>query len=194
MLIGDSHADAMRESFVRVAASQNVSVAFAVPNDPLINPKYNSQWMVRNARAYGIRRIFMHFAPGNLSPELIERARFAAARQGILTFLVMPVPISSSSIPRSLFAAHNAGVGAPTIARADYLKRNSAIIAYAAKPHADLAVIPTLGTLCPADCPLASDDWRPYYWDSGHQTLLGARRLEPLLAKALAHAVANTKS
>jgi len=189
MLLGDSHADSIRQSFNRAAFAQGSAVAFAVSNEPLISPGRGPAWMVAQARALGVRRVFLHYAFHNLTPALVEEARRANAAAGIETLLILPVPEAGEHVPQAMYRASVSGRRLAPLSRSDYEWRLKPLMAYLAEPHAMLTVVDPRPALCDAAaCAVAQSDGRPYYFDSDHLTLLGARRLEPVFGSALARA------
>ena len=194
MLLGDSHADSIRQSFNRAAFAHGSAVAFAVSNEPLLSPGRGPEWMVAQARSLGVRRVFLHYAFHNLTTALVEDARRANAAAGIETLLILPVPEASEHVPQAMYRASLSGRRLAPLARSDYERRLAPLMAYLAEPHPMLTVVDPRTALCdPAACAVAQADGRPYYFDTDHLTLLGARRLEPLLGRALARGGAETR-
>jgi hypothetical protein len=186
MLIGDSHADSIKESFKRAAFDQRLAVAFAVSNEPLLSAGLGPDWMVAQARALGVRRVFLHYALDNQRLVPLEKARQANAAAGIETILILPVPEARRHIPQMMYSASVAGRRAADLDRADYERRLGPIRAYLSEPRAMLRTVELGSALCSSiRCAIADASGHPYYFDGGHLTLLGARRLEPVFGRAL---------
>lgn len=179
LLVGDSHADAIKRSFAGAAARSATAVWFAVSNEPLLKMSIGPAAIIAEAKRHSASRIYLHYHSGHLTPKLIDAMAEAAERSGIGLSVIMPVPESSSSIPRQLFDAHKAGQNPPTIDYARYNRSMSDVRnALAQLPHVEKIEIAPL--LCAERCPMAATDGTSYYFDANHLTLAGAARLEPL--------------
>ena len=98
-LIGDSHADAIKEAFAEAARARGYAVRFAVANDPLLVPSRDWSWASRQSRG----PIVLHFAAGNL--------RKVDTRGALV---IPPTPQYKDSVPKMLYELHRRGRPLPT--------------------------------------------------------------------------------
>ena len=167
MLVGDSHADALKLSFASVAQKHGWETYLPVDNDPLLNPRLSATWLRRAADARHVRWVFLHYAGGNLSPELIEGAR---RELGNRLIIIESSPTFPQSVPELLYRKR---VASPAV-------RNPRVEAYLmARPQ--IPVLRIVPVLCPRTCLMSDPAGRPLYFDADHLTLTGARQIEPPL-------------
>lgn len=176
MLVGDSHADAIKETFARMAQRHGLTTYFAVGNDPLLSPGLNVDWLTGQARLLGVRAVFFHYSPPNLSLATIESARAALEHLGIATILIEPVPVYADSVPQLLYRARHGREPVPVQTRQSYHAGSRDLERYL-RSTPSIGVIDPSETLCTPICRLADAGGRPFYFDSGHLTLTGAEQL-----------------
>jgi len=165
LLVGDSHADAIKESFAGVAHHYGWGTLLSVDNDPLERRDLSARWLRYEADTRHARWVFLHFANENLSWKMLADSEAAL---GSRLVLIEPTPSFPRSVPLMLYRRHAA---AP-------LPVPSGVDAYIAA-HPELTVIRTLPSLCDTVCALQDSRGHPYYFDSAHLTLTGARALKP---------------
>ena len=176
LFVGDSHADAIKTSVAKVAQDQGVHLFFAVPNDPLIG-SLSSEQLLAAANAAGVDGVIVHYMSGS-AEQVLDSGFVDEARQaGLEVEWVLPVPSYGQSIPGLLWQERN------TTPVPELEPVNLAAISQL-QDRLAAEGIPTVdprSALCPASCLLMDDQHRPYYFDSNHLTLTGARTLEGIL-------------
>nr|WP_245198245.1 acyltransferase family protein [Sphingomonas kaistensis] len=194
LLVGDSHADAIKRSFAAAATANGTRVAFPVSNEPLLIPALGPDWLLGEAKRVGATHIYLHYHSAHLTPALVEATVVAARAKGIGVTVILPVPEDQASIPALLYAAHRRGVSAPMLDRAAYDRSIEPLLSAFAKMEG-VDVLPVARALCGAGpCPLAAADGTTYYFDANHLTLTGARRLQPIFAAHIAGLAPGRKS
>jgi hypothetical protein len=185
LLAGDSHADAIKQSFAEAAAGKGIGVGFTVSNEPLLIHPLGPKWLIGQALGAGASRIYLHYYSAHLTPELIEEMADAAQQARIPLTIILPIPESAGSIPAQLYEARHQGREPPSIDRLAYERSIQPLLAAAGR-HPDVELIEVAPWLCDASrCQVAADDGTSYYFDANHLTLTGAMRLEPLFASQL---------
>ena len=183
MLIGDSHADALKSAFVKAATDQGYSVLLPVSRDLLSTPKWTAEWLKQQADARGIRIMFLHFSRRSLTPEELERFRRVFANSGIQLIYVRDVPLYDERVPRTLWEERHKG----RVPKRQTLAENEALDAplriYLAQ-HPEFTVVEPARVLCTPVCAISDAAGRPYYVDADHLTLTGARQLDASIADA----------
>ena len=180
LFVGDSHADAIKTSFARVAQQRGVRLFFTVSNVPLISSPDTSQ-LLAQATAIGARGIVLHYMRGN-DIQAYDTGFVSAARQeGIAIGWLLPVPIYAQSVPQALWN------GRSDVPLLEMEPVNLALISQM-KETLDAAGIPSFdprSDLCRDACLLQDDEMHPFYFDVSHLTLTGSRQLEPLLRQVM---------
>jgi SGNH domain (fused to AT3 domains) len=186
MLVGDSHADSIKLSFAAVADAQGYRVFFPVPNDPLVNPHFNADWLTSEAIARRVETVFLHFLPVANLADITEQTRQKLQAAGIRTVLLMPVPVYATHIPAALYQNQTRGNALPETTLVAYHKQNAQLFSYANTIRSAMFSWYDLSpALCDPVCNLADKDGRPFYFDGGHITLTGARQLEEIFSFAI---------
>jgi peptidoglycan/LPS O-acetylase OafA/YrhL len=165
LLVGDSHADAIKESFAKVAEAHGFNVYLTVANDPLRSSALTVSELRNQLNSLNARWAFVHFSAANLTPALLDKAWQALGSRMVL---VGPTPIFNESVPEALYERHQPRARAP----------NPLIRQWLAAHHVPL--IDARSALCSPVCRVQDDQGRPLYFDNSHQTLTGARLLDPL--------------
>ncbi len=185
MLIGDSHSDAIKFSFIAEARRAGHNVLFPVRNDALVSAALDEQWLLDAVQKYRVRHVFLHFSLANTKIETIERAQALLWQHGIATTVIMPVPTREALIPQILLEAHERGVPAPLQSTASYEQAIRPVAAELRRPRPGYAVIEPASVLCTDYCQIRSPGGALYYFDKHHLTLTGARQLAPLFRAAM---------
>ncbi|WP_159732113.1 acyltransferase family protein [Methylosinus sp. Ce-a6] len=186
MLVGNSHADSIRSSFARVAASHGYRVFFSVPNDPLVNPRFGVDWLVAKAKAEHVETVFLHFSPIDDLAGIAERVGARLEAEGIRTALLMPVPVHGAHIPAALYKNLKTGDALPEVTLDAFRERQAPLTARVrAIPSSMFRYYDLAPALCDPNCRLTDEDGHPLYFDKGHLTLTGARRLEAVFSLAI---------
>lgn len=183
LLVGDSHADSIKQSFAKVASEGGYSTYFAVSNAPLLDAGLSEAWLVAEARSRNAKTVYLHYAPRNLRSDMIIAAKKALDAAGIETILIAPIPTYGRNVLEALYL-HD--IGQAPLPRQDlntYDKNNGT--ALAAIRSAGVTIVDVAPALCTPTCRLTDAASRPAYFDEGHLTLSGARMLEPAFRRAL---------
>ena len=167
MLVGDSHADAIKTSFVSVARKHGWGVYFPIDNDVLLWPPLNANWLRHEADRRHARWVFLHFSALNLTPEILESAR---RELGGRLVLIEPTPMYSDSVPKRLFYG-----------RPEPVMRVGGAVDQYLRQHPEMPVVRVRALFCDPACRTTDATGRPLYMDADHLTLTGARLLEPTL-------------
>lgn len=185
MLIGDSHSDAIKASFITAARRAGHSVLFPVSNDAFASAGMDENWLLATARKYGVGHVFLHFSLANIKTERIEKAQALLWQHGIATTVIMPVPTREALIPQILLASHQRGGAVLLQSKVKYEQYIRPVAAALRRPRAGYAVIEPGAALCREYCQIQGADGAPYYFDKHHLTLTGARQLAPLFQAAM---------
>lgn len=169
LLVGDSHADAIKRSFTRVAAAHGYGTYLSVANNPLRARRLSADWLKREADRLRARWVFVDYSNGNLKPEMLNEAQHALGNRLVL---IQRTPEYPESVPKALLQHR----------RPRPVTLDPSVSAYL-NSHPELAVIKVRDALCKFGCPAKDANGRPLYFDGGHLTLTGARQLEPVFER-----------
>ncbi|MBL4891318.1 MAG: acyltransferase [Rhizobiaceae bacterium] len=186
LLVGNSHADAIKTSFANVSTKLGYHLYFLVANNPLLTPKLDVQRLTREAKALGVTAVIIHFTLIENFEQSIEAFRATLATKGIRVVLLMPVPTYSTHIPSALYRNHIQGTPLPKINLEEYYKESQTLFDYARLQEAPAFSFYDIGAvLCQPECRITDNQNRPAYFDEGHLTLSGAQMLEGLFSQAI---------
>lgn len=193
MLLGNSHADSIKNVFSDVAQKNGFSTYFLAANDPFLNPGLHVGRVFEWMREHAITTVFIHF---NFQAYRNERVRKEivklvdlAGQNAVKVVFLAPIPTYQTSVPKMLFEDASGKMDFATDFSAhrrvanDYWELLDAVTV----PH--VTAYDTAEELCPQNgrCLVATQEMKPLYFDTDHLTLTGAEVLRPLFEKALGH-------
>ena len=188
LLLGNSHADSIKETFSSVASSYKYNTYFTVTNVAMSDDFIVVDDIINEVLDKNISWIFIHYRPGSLdlakTKELIE----FGMESNVKVTLIMPVPFYENdpyyeeSIPKILLNDKQ-----PKQSYKDYLEFNNEVFNKAnvfEKYYTNFSYLNTGDIFCTPICSISTADKRPYYYDDDHLTLTGSQLLKPLFVKA----------
>ncbi len=187
LLIGNSHADALKTSFVTIANQNSKEVYFWVQNNPLMSNKSEVIEVANIVRKEKISEVYLHFSSGAVKYESILALRNELNSMGVTLKVLGPIPTWSMKVPEELWRSRDSNSLSPALQQ-DYktfAEANSEEINLYKQQFKEGSTFFDLGKiLCRPKCAYQDSFGRPFYWDSGHLTLTGAKKLEPVLGIA----------
>ncbi len=187
MLVGNSHADAIKAAFAEAAQAANASVFFLVENRPLMpGGATTPESLMREAAALRIDAIVLHYSPDSFSFPMVQRVAALAAQHSMHVSLVMPVPVWDRPVPLMLLEGLKSGRPLTTMPNGYNESNRDLILGLATAQHGNLKVYSTVDTFCKVTCKLQSAAGQPLYFDAGHLTLTGSRMLKPIFEQLIA--------
>lgn len=196
LLVGNSHADSIKNSFLRASQANNLTLYFVAQNDPLSGRRVNAEIIVREALRLGIRSIVIHFSPNVYenrdSTEKLRNLLSSAAENNIQIVIFAPIPVYDVHIPKAMFQARSSDYDF-VIDRSKHDVKTAAFRSFIQSISSkSILIYDPAEVLCPSvgPCAVANREGAPFYFDDGHLTLTGARQLEPLFESAL-HRLTN---
>ncbi len=189
LLIGDSHADAIKKVFADQALLHGVSTFFVVSNNPLLEGGPDAEQLIQVAVNRGIKNLVSHYSMHHYSDkkfcdQLVKLAGIARSK-GIKICIIAPVPAYDVHVPQAMFLGLNDKKDLSMTKERHLQKTVSFRELVAAFKVSGSEVFDPSELLCSADglCLYSSDDSRPYYFDSNHLTLTGSSLLKPLFER-----------
>lgn len=179
LLIGNSHADAIKNSVGDAVGSLGGSLYLAQENMNLnAGNRKGLQEIVENLKA---DLVIFHSRSGTYDWESLSDFR-DSLDNGRRRFLVLgPIPEFDFSVPKRLLDLQTSNLSDLTLA--DFERKYQDEIQMFKKYEIDgkLHYLSALEAFCDPYCRIANDKWQPFYFDSNHLTLTGAQQLVSIL-------------
>ena len=178
LLVGNSFADAIKETFADVAQERNVSVYLIVDNRPLMKGGPTAEDVIEEAQERQVDTIVLHSSRAGLDLHAVRQLARLAEQNNIRVSLVLPPPTWDEYVPLMLWRSHK-GMGAlPKQTIRDYEASMRGVLGEIEKiPYRKFKVYPTAHAFCQSSCRMTSQGGRPLYFDGGHLTLTGSEVL-----------------
>lgn len=182
-LVGNSHADAIKGTFVSVARARHVAVFFVVQNDPLMNGgRVGVDDVVREAIAKRVDAVVLHYSPGAVNARTIERLVELLAPHGIAVSYLLPIPVWKQSVPKMLVGNIVNGTPLPVVSAVAYSQRNRDFeVAIGSIVEPSFRVYRSDHVFCKPVCKMLGENGKPYYFDDAHLTVTGSEQLRPVI-------------
>lgn len=181
LLVGNSHADSIKQAFAEVASTKNINTYFMVSNTPLMDSSVTVEALINEAVKLNIKHIVLHYSPKSLKVKTLKEVVQLANQKGIKVDLILPVPVYEDSIPKLLYLNQIKNINAQ-----EYLAQHTeyfAQINVLKNQYRTFTSHNVHTILCQSDCAIKSIDDKPYYFDSNHLTLTGAQQLKPVFER-----------
>lgn len=187
LLVGDSHADAIKSAFAASAERANVAVYFMVENNPLLAGGITPERLIEEARARRANTIVLHYSAPRIDRHAIGEVVALAKAHHLGVAFIMPVPAWDRHVPKMLWQNVKGEGGLSTQSLADYLRINRALLDWLSTiDYQRFKVYPVADALCHSACLLVSKAGRPLYFDTAHLTQTGSRKLMPVFDRLMA--------
>jgi peptidoglycan/LPS O-acetylase OafA/YrhL len=187
LLVGNSHADSIKSSFTKVAAQNSVATYFIVQNNPLMAGGLSPQDIVNEAKLKNINHIVLHFSAGAITIERLKEVVSLSLRSAIKVSFIYPVPTWDVHIPKNMYYQLKGSAQSPNQTKQDYLAIHDLFFSEIEKITSEnFERFTVVDYLCQSGSVLyKDDDGTPFYFDSSHLTLTGAKALEELFIKVI---------
>lgn len=181
LLVGNSHADSIKQAFAEVASTHKMNTYFMVSNTPLMDSSVTAKTLINEAIKLDIRHIVLHYSSKSLKVKTLEEVLQLADQKGIKVDLILPVPVYEDSIPKLLYLNQIKSINAQNYLakHAEYFSQINVF----KNQYQTFTVHDVHTVLCQSDCTVKSTDDKPYYFDSNHLTLTGAQQLKPVFER-----------
>ncbi|MFS1983426.1 acyltransferase family protein [Vibrio breoganii] len=176
LLLGNSHADSIKDTFVNVAKQHNTKVYFAIENNPLMSGGLKSDFYLDYAANNKINKIVLHYKKDSIETSELVKLIGSSKNKGISVYLVEPVPIYEKNIPKYLYGRDKNELMSLSLKnRTTYMNENHQVSEFRSiLGNASVAID---DIFCPDNCLLLSPSFKPLYFDGNHLTLSGSKML-----------------
>ena len=190
LLVGNSHADSIKQTFVSVAQKSNVEVHFIAHNNALMRGGASPTTIVQLAHDKDIDLIVLHQSQLVIQPDIIEKLVLLAEQQNIPVSMILPVPTWDRHILEALYANSRLGRELPSQTLAQYLESVKSVRESVLSIESNGFDFYDVGeVLCQPDCKIIDEYGYPLYFDSHHLTLTGSKYLEATFARLIGNAL-----
>lgn len=190
MLVGNSHADSIKESFRNAALKNNYQLSFFVSNSAMNIDGPSPKKIVDQAVNEGVKIIYVHQSAMSFDKKMFESLLVEASNNDIGVVYIEPVPIWRKSIPKSMYYERNSKREVDLEKNVkEYYDENKEIF-LALNQLADsysFARVRISRVLCNSKCLYKSSEGAPLYFDSHHLTETGSALLYPLIEEKVAY-------
>ncbi|GJM13259.1 MAG: acyltransferase [Pseudohongiella sp.] len=184
LLHGDSHADGIKLALSEVLQTRGHTLRIT-NNYAAVNSVNDNSLVLAEAERQNVDVIILHSLPQEDSGAALEGFILAAAQKGMLVAFIGPVPSYEYDVPKKL--ANDIGAGIlqlpAGIELQTHLERNKLLfdrLNELSARYDSFNWYESANFLCDEYCSIANEEWIPYYFDSNHLTVTGARLLAPI--------------
>lgn len=178
ILVGNSHADALKETLRLVSKEHESKLYFMVPNNPLMIGGMSPEKLIKEANNLNVDKLVMHYSPSAISNETISDLIKLSRSFGIKIYFIEPVPIWENHIPMLMYKRNKGEDIEESKNIVDYYNENNSLIKFLRKNKNDLVSISVVKYFCDPDCKYQSSENKPLYFDDGHLTITGSQLIK----------------
>lgn len=176
LLVGNSHADAIKTALGEGLKQQGVSLALLRDNMALTEK--NIVLVTSEALRLQVQGIVVHSSHGNTDYNSFMKLAKFAQTYDLRLIVIGPVPTFNYSIPEYLLATRANQTTTINLQRYDLVGHRDEIDFFQSQStKLGFEFIDIEPIFCHKGCTIASRDGHPYYFDGGHLTLTGSRFL-----------------
>lgn len=197
LLVGNSHADSIKNSFSKVASLYKYNTYFVVDNTPL-HGGIGYEQLISEAISKGIKTIVLHHKANSVHPDTYLELYRAALDSGINLAVIGPVPIYAEHIPKYVSKNYNKNeidIGLQSKKQHLYSVAVEHKLFESIKSNnvGGFMYYEPADYLCDEYCKYIGSDGKAWYFDRHHLTLTGAEQLEPLFEEMFIDIERNVK-
>ena len=168
ILIGNSHADSLKDDFEHVASNFGYGVYFLVRNNPLMKGGLRADELINVMNYKDIKLAVLHYSPKAIEINNLKEFLILSSLNNIEVKFLESVPVYNEHIPK--FLEHKSP-------QPEYLKPkevDSSELLYTLKKY-NVEIIPTQSVFCEKDkCRVLDHEKNLLYFDQGHLTKSGS--------------------
>ena len=181
LLLGNSHADSIKETFIEVSREYQVNAYFWVENNPLMRGGAGIDEVYSEIKENKISHVFLHYSSSAVDTLTLTSFLQKLSDEYVTVTILGAVPVWSNSIPYLMW---NQEKFTDELDRnyEDYFQDNfDELTSIRALLREQTQYLDIGALFCNPICRYSNKDYEPYYWDSSHLTLTGSKLIkEPL--------------
>jgi peptidoglycan/LPS O-acetylase OafA/YrhL len=186
LLVGNSHADSIKDEMAAVAAETGVTLSFLRDNCVVGQGACSIQNLAQISAAQHVSTIIVHASPNLMNVDAIETLVRKGIERGFDVAVIDPVPVWAGSVLRALYDIAHGGEQPAWLMKTikDYrLENRTYLERIATQSSPNLSRYQSSEYFCRPHCAFLSPGGASYYFDAGHLTRTGARVLRPAFLK-----------
>lgn len=175
LLIGDSTADAIKDSLAEEAARHNIKLYITSSNR--FNTKYLTiERVIEEAHNLGVEDIIIHRYSPYVKRDIDNNTNEKLMKAGFNIVWILPVPEFKDSVPKLTYQIKNSlNFNYEPDNRSDVLQIKKSLSSSGVK------IFDPWPYICSQDlCEISNKEGNAYYHDSLHMSLTGSKKLQPL--------------
>lgn len=190
LLVGNSHADAIKFRLTEVIQSKKGSLRLMKQNYSIGNG-ITPSLVLAEAKKHKISTVILHSSADLINFEAIRDLVMISAEEGINVAYIDPVPTFDYHVPEKLYGtlSEKASFESGTALK-DYRKKHEDLskkIDMLEAGSKNFRRYQVAHLLCTPACQVVDDVGRPLYFDSSHLTLTGAEKLKAVFKTIASH-------
>lgn len=179
LLLGNSHADAIKSELGEIAEADNFNLFFWVDNNPFNSSGRNLSVIVSEIKKERIDIVVLHSSYGYPNKWEIEELIRLTEHQGTKFSMVESIPTYLESVPILEYKkSQGETISFSEVVNPESLHEKEE---YMDIPSSRFEYIPSQRVFCEVECVWGSAQGELFYFDSNHLTLTGAKLLNPIL-------------
>jgi len=186
LLLGDSHADSIKIAFQESMEESGITTFFWVANNPLMSSSQNANRVLNEVVENQISTVVIHFSPSFYDADVhqAERTSFVDLMDdnNISVQFVAPVPVYDHHIPKAMIELiRDPSYQLTSVNYEIYQLTAQSFYKFISENNisSERVYNPHKIFCSEGECEYQKDGI-PYYYDSGHVTLTGAKKMRPL--------------
>ena len=187
LLLGNSHADAIKTSFSIESNLNQKTMFFWVQNDPLMYNSSDLSAIMSEIESKKSSEVYLHYSYNSVNHETLLNFFSLLQAKRIEVTILGPIPTWANSVPEQLWLSRNIGADSITLDQnfAEFSRRNSADLTFYKGSLPEGVKFYDLGRyLCTPICSYRNEKGFLLYWDSEHLTLTGGKALSSVFRQA----------
>lgn len=186
LLVGNSHADSIKDELTIAFKESNISTYFYLHNTPLQGSIVDAQTLMDDSKKLRIDTVIFHYSltfyENQKYLEELQKSINLLHSANIKNLFIAPVPTYDYHIPKSLYRNTNENIKSTTkkLTADKYLQLNEVFFEFINDNKLSKNSYLTHTLLCPNDKCIVEENGHPLYYDMDHLTLTGARILRPI--------------
>ena len=182
LLLGNSHADAIKNVLAKAANSHGATTYFWVKNNALMGLNPEIEDVEDEIKSKGISSVILHYSAGAVSPVVMQKFVSRLVAAGVTILFIGPVPTWKVNVPEAMWNLTEQNLRNLEQSFSHYSAHNAKEIRfYQSLVGSGIEYLDLGSILCRSKCLYADAQGIPYYWDSDHLTLSGASLLSSAL-------------
>ena len=191
LLLGDSHADSIKQVFKTEAIKENIGTLFTSANAPLFGSHFPLSNLLKALEGKSVDAIVIHYSnvynDGTKKDNLHEALKVFKSLN-MKVFLIAPIPTYKVNVPKVIYENRGATIDSSFLSRSSYELSLLAFKDFIKESEIDSSKIFYPGNfLCSeSECLIEDIKGIPLYFDKSHLTISGSKRLRPIFNEIIA--------